>query len=300
VAAWLHAKISRTESEETKSTYTRYITQFRDVLQEIGVDLDGDPALISVLVQGWAAHPSRKAKVGPATYNQRIATVSSFYEYAIRHAYLKENPMRLVDRRPVEARDYAQPLEQQDVQQRLQKIDKRTLSGLRDYALLSLAITTGRRSFELAALRLGDLAISGDKVVVTWQRCKGAKVMSDILTPRVVTALITYLGAVYGIIAELPADTPIWLSFARNETKGFAIGKQAISDICKKWLGTSKVHATRHTFAVAMEQAGAKLSDIGNRLGHSNLSTTSEYMKRLHSAENPFSQRLEEMFFGGE
>ena len=297
IAAWLHAKASRTDSIETDRTYRSYMNQFRAVLWKAGLDLDSDDiALIAMLAQGWASHATRKAKIGPATYNQRLTTISSFYQYAIKHGLLKENPLRLVDRRPVEARDYAQPLEQEDVQQRLQKIDRRTLSGLRDYALLSLAITTGRRSMELANLRLGDIQIAGSKVVVQWRRCKGGKQMSDILMPGTTSALVTYLGAIYGNFAELPPDTPLWLSFSRNETKGQAIGKAAISDIVNKWFGTTKVHSTRHTFAVSMENAGAKLSDIGARLGHSNLSTTSVYMQRLHSAENKFAAELERMY----
>ena len=296
VALWLKEKISRTDSEDTRKSYEPAIAQFRALLQHADTDLDGDPRFISMMAEGWAGHATRKEKIAPTTFNHRLAIISSFYEYAIKHGVLEKNPMKLVDRRPGAAKNYAHPLEQKDVQERLQNIDQRTLSGLRDYALLLLALTTGRRSKELASLRLGDIQITDSKAVVTWQRCKGAKIMFDDLQPRTLTALVTYLGAVYGNFAELPADTPIWLSFAWNDTKGMPIGKAAISDICKKWLGTSKVHATRHTFAIAMEAAGAKLSDIGARLGHNNLSTTSEYMQRLHSHENPFGQKLEEFY----
>jgi len=45
-----------------------------------------------------------------------------------------------------------------------------------------------------------------------------------------------------------------------------------------------------------MERAGASLSDIGARLGHANLKTTSDYMVRLHSSENKYAGALEKMF----
>ncbi len=296
VMAWLKTKTERSNSEETKITYTTLMSQFRGLLLNVGLDLDGDPSLIAMLAEGWAGTATRKSKVSPATYNQRIATLSSFYEYSIKHGILRENPMKLVDRRPVEARDYAYPLEREEVQKRLALIDRCTLSGLRDYALLSIAVTTGRRSFELANLRLGDLTNVGEKICILWRRCKGGKVMSDILAPQVIVAIVAYLVALYDDFNSLPPETPIWLSFARNETRGQPLGKAAISDIVKKHFGTTKVHATRHTFAVNMEAAGAKLSDIGARLGHSNLSTTSDYMKRMHAAENAFAEKLAEGF----
>ncbi len=87
----------------------------------------------------------------------------------------------------------------------------------------------------------------------------------------------------------------MFVSLSRNNYKG-TLSLQAVSDICLKRLGSSKVHTTRHTFAVNSEKAGATLSEIGDRLGHASLKTTSDYMKRLHSAENPHATKLGEMF----
>lgn len=300
VIAWLHAKATRTDSEDTKKTYTFLIESFRKTLRQGGVDLDGEPHLIAMIAQGWAAHSPQKGKVAPSTFNHRLATISSFYIYAMKHEVLKENPIILIDRRPVEFKDYAQPLDKDQVQEELAKIDRRFLPGKRDYALLILAITTGRRSIELANLRMGDFQMAGSRVTVIWRRCKGGKQMSDILMPPVVAALKDYLSAVYGDYTTLPDDIPIWLSFARNGSKGEAIGKPAISDICKRVFGTSKVHSLRHTFAISMEIAGAKLSDIGARLGHNNLATTSAYMQRMHASENPFAEKLVDLFGLGE
>jgi integrase/recombinase XerC len=61
---------------------------------------------------------------------------------------------------------------------------------------------------------------------------------------------------------------------------------QAIADVCQRWLGVSKVHTLRHTFASAMEDSGAKVSEIQACLGHTNLATTGRYLAALRSAEN--------------
>ena len=86
------------------------------------------------------------------------------------------------------------------------------------------------------------------------------------------------------------------MSFARNGSRGRALGIQSIADICAKRLGTSKVHALRPTFARAMEDAGAKVSEIQARLGHDSLATAGRYLAALHRADTPHAERLVTLF----
>lgn len=297
IAAWLDAKSKRTDSAKTKRAYADTSSQFRALLQSAGLDLESEPAIVATVAQGYAGRSVSEGKdVSSATFNQRLAIISSFYAYAQKHGVLERNPIGLVERRPTNHKEAAMPLDSLDVQTQLQAIDRSGLQGLRDYVLLSVLLVTGRRANELAALRFGDIRFSGKKVSVTWTRCKGGKVMHDELPAHTSAALLSYLHTVYGrALPTLAHDTPVWVSCSRHN-QGKAISAQAIADICEMRLGTSKIHATRHTFAVMMEQAGASLSDIGARLGHSDLKTTSDYMKRLHSAENAYAGKLESLF----
>lgn len=300
IKAWLHAKFGYSESKRTEILYSRCITAFREVLQSSGYDLDSDPSLIATIAQGWAAQtlPGVRGNrtVGPATFNSRICMLSSFYIYAIKHGWMKANPMQMLEKRKVDARDYARPMQKEDIDHKLAQIDRSTLIGKRDYALLSLALTTGRRRAELLALRWGDIRIDNrGEAIVIWRRCKGGKVMEDQLQPGTLTAILDSMHALYGPnLSRLAPDTPIWVSHANgHKRQPLTTG---IGQIWLRRLGTTKVHSSRHTFAIAMEEAGAKLSDIGARLGHSNLATTSIYMQRLHKAENPYGSKLEAAF----
>ncbi len=71
---------------------------------------------------------------------------------------------------------------------------------------------------------------------------------------------------------------------------------QAIADVCQKRLGISKVHSLRHTFAKAMEDSGAKVSEIQARLGHSSLATTGRYLAALSQADNAHAEALVGLF----
>jgi len=148
---------------------------------------------------------------------------------------------------------------------------------------------------ELAGVRYRDMSLSGERMTILWRRCKGGKTMSDTLPPAVSRAVGEYLHALYGdaLLEEgIASDAPVWVSCSRGQ----ALGIQSIADICEKRLGTSKVHALRHTFARAMEDAGAKISEIQARLGHDSLATTGRYLAALHHADNPHADRLVALF----
>ena len=71
---------------------------------------------------------------------------------------------------------------------------------------------------------------------------------------------------------------------------------QAIADVCQKRLGVSKVHTLRHTFARAMEDSGAKVSEIQARLDHSSLATTGRYLAALSQADNAHAEAITSLF----
>lgn len=298
ITSWLAAKIQHTGSVQTRRAYTTIIEQFRATLHSAGLELTSDATLIATLAQGWASVGQDGAQASSSTFNQRLSILSSFYKYAKARQICMANPIDLVERQKRKTPNAALPMEASEVADRLSRIDCTNLEGMRDHTLLTVAVMTGRRASELASLRWSDLRFTGKQrqtIVITWQ-CKGNEVMTDELHARTTERLLQYLHAVYGAdLGSLTADAPIWVSLSNNNYRE-AITDQAIADICKDRLGTSKVHTLRHTFAVAMDEAGAPLSEISKRLGHKDLKTTSIYLERLRSAKNPYGKQLEDMF----
>jgi site-specific recombinase XerD len=306
VADWLEAKSSRSNSKRTAKAYRDTMADFRAALAERGIDLVGpgvDPALVALTAEQWAGSSRIGRQVTPATFNLRLAIVSSFYEYYAKKSVLRGlpviNPVKAVDRHKVQAYARAMPLDSKNVKRALKGIDRQTTQGKRDYALLLILTTTGRRLSEIAAMKRGDLTF-GDTITINFPHCKGGKVMSDRLTAKQSAALVEWLHAHYGNdLAGLPNDAPVWISLSKRNP-GAALGIQAIADVCQKYLGTSKVHTLRHTFAVMMDEAGASITEIQNRLGHESAATTSIYMERLHAAENPYVSNLDDMLGTGD
>lgn len=362
ITAWLHAKFQRSGSAKTRTAYATILGEFRAALAMEGLDLDaadprrcradledtlemgagrlagmsadsvedlsaGRAAAIALVAQAYAARPAETRygprAVAPTTANLRLAALSSFYTYATRQDLLRgPNPIARVERRQVETYAAARPLAYDELHARLAAIDITDDAGLRDYALLLVALHTGRRVTELAGMRREHLVIRKRSVEITWPRCKGGKTMRDEL-PRggargaAADALVAWVVRVCGergdgmgnqardqLAVQIavapqaghPPEQALWVSLARNGTAGHPLTARAIAQMCEKRVGTSKVHALRHTFARAMEDAGAKVSEIQAALGHADLGTTGRYLARLHQGENRHLARLSSLY----
>lgn len=297
IAAWLDSKRNLSGSARTLRAYQDTLLNFRSALQRAGYDLDSQAELTALILQRFAKVDSAGKEVSPATFNHRLAVISSFYRFARKRGLLLvDNPAEPIERAKVQAYASAQPLQETSTAEALRRIDRATLAGMRDYALLSVALTTGRRVAELAALQWGDVHIDGQQITLTWRHCKGGKVMYDALPRGIGKAILDYLSGAYGpALGALSLSAPIWIALDKVH-RGHALTGRAISDICLKRLGVSKVHTTRHTFAHSMEKAGASVSEIQARLGHASMATTGRYLATLNAAHNPHAETLAALF----
>jgi site-specific recombinase XerD len=237
IAAWLHAKFQRSRSTKTQVTYSAILQAFRSQLLAHGLDLDAaDPRRVAadldadshteesiadlgdavaartrtlaLAAQAFAAQPATTRygarPVAPTTANLRLAAISSFYRYALRHDFIRGgNPVERVERQAVQAYAAARPLAYDELRERLAVIDLSTPAGLRDYALLLLGLHTGRRVSELAGLRREHIIIRANRVEITWVRCKGGKTMRDELPRKgmqglAAEALVAWVMRLYG------------------------------------------------------------------------------------------------------
>lgn len=310
ISVWLDAKEHKSGSQRTRKLYERTITNFRALLRSVGYDLDPDSNIageiteqsrrnacreIALAAQGFAAMSASEKPVSEATYNNRLAILSSFYEFAKwRDFFTADNPLRKVERASVQLYKDVQPLDANEVKRRLKLIDRSDPMGARDYAMLAIFFQTGRRLAEVVNLHWRDVQIQGEKMTLTFH-CKGNKTMMDTMPPGVSKSVIAWLEKAYGSLELLP-ETPLWISFTRRSQSRIGLTMRSVPNILRKHLGVSKVHITRHTWARQMEEQGAKVSEIQARLGHESLATTGRYLFALSRAENAHAGAIEKAF----
>lgn len=314
IAAWLDSKQGRSGSTRTRDAYAATLADARAALAAVNLDLDGNPRAVALALQGW----SRQSKVAgrtvkPATVAQRLAVISSYYEFVIRRGLLDltTNAATLVDRPKVESYAEAKAIDPSQLRRVLGELRQEAAGtgtaadlAARDLALLRVALTTGRRVAELAALRWRDLEVAGGaSITLTFRRAKGGKVMRDALAPSVSADLLAWLHRHYGAeLGQLDQEAALWPALRHGGRAGRArlgepLNVAGIAELVARRLGTHP-HALRHSFAHGMRKAGAKDSEVQARLGHSNLATTGRYLAQLDRADNPFAHSLANMFDG--
>ncbi|HEY6284762.1 MAG TPA: tyrosine-type recombinase/integrase, partial [Ktedonobacteraceae bacterium] len=252
VSLWMQARASKRTS--TEKTYAFVMNDFREALQEQGLDLNSqDASAILSLITKWADTNVDGSKVAPNTYNHKVYIISSYYGYAVTQGWIETNPLETVEKREIVLVNEAKAVEFEKVKAGLKKIPRNTLPGKRDYALLCVLLTCGLHVSELVGLRCGDICIIDGEITIKYQQKGGIK-GEQTLRQATAQALIDYLTMLYS--NGYSAGDPVWLSFARNDSKGQPITKPGVSDILKKYLGTSKVESTRLTYHAMKEEVG--------------------------------------------
>lgn len=317
IELWLDAKFKHTGSTRTRQAYESTLSEFRAALQFHSLDLDsvavqGDKQAMQVtrdqvkqLAQVFAGYSKRAGhQVKESTINHRLAVLSSFYAFCIRHEWLDYNPIEHLERAKVEPYADVKALDFDEIAAMFDKFDMSKPEDMRDAALLAIALQTGHRVSALAALRWKHVTLRRGIVTLQFERCKGNKQASVELDDKASKSLIRWLHRHYGQqLGKLSGDAPLWVSLARGcdprthePSYGKALSIQAIGQICKKWTGTAHVHRLRNTFVMGMLESGASLREIQSKLLHSSLATTSGYVDKLQSAKNEHAGKLSQLF----
>lgn len=304
VAGWSLTKEGWTP---TRPNEAKAAIAFRDFLRSHGCDLDAGPQQIALLLQAWAALSNSQTarEVAASTYNMRLTSVSSLYNYMIRHdVYVRPdgtpnvNPADRVKRRSRQMYTGAHPLQFKngEIESSIMAISDSTPSGRRDKAALLLALYTGRRLAEIANLTTDDIEIEGGVWRITFH-AKGGKVMHDALkeSSKAVMMLRKWLHSQFG--KPFPRGMVVFPSFHRGH-EGQPMDPWSWERNCAKHLGTHKFHALRHTFAAVYLANGGTVQGLSKRLGHSSLAVTTHYVETLGDDVNELLDDMEAMLGG--
>lgn len=161
------------------------------------------------------------------------------------------------------------------VRRLLGSCDRRTTTGRRDFALLTLLARMGLRAGEGAALALDDIDWRSGELVV---RGKGNRSERLPLPADVGEALADYLRR------GRPRTGVGRAVFVRIKAPHRALSSSGVSGVVaaagrRAGLGVLSAHRLRHTAATAMLRAGAPLAEIGQVLRHHRALSTAIYAK---------------------
>lgn len=187
-----------------------------------------------------------------------------------------------------------------EIEKLYNSIDRTTVIGKRDYALINLMLRSGIRCIEASRLRVCDVYMSDDRSYIDIQR-KGENRRERLgLTKKPVLPLIEYLEY-RGVSSEIEN---IFLS---HGTKGeSALTARTISRIVTGYLKKAGIyskektaHSLRHTAAVQAIIHKVPIKEVQLMLGHRRVETTEIYLKSADDdlrLDNPAVRALDDAF----
>lgn len=171
----------------------------------------------------------------------------------------------------------------------LQNIKTDNIKGLRDYAMISLMLTTGIRTIEVIRADVADIKeVGGESVLFIMGKGRNEKSEYVKLAPQVKNAIMTYLKA----RGTIDGTAPLFTSTSNNNA-GERITTRSVRKIAKNAMIQAgynsdrlTAHSMRHTAGTLALLNGATPREVQQLLRHSNINTTMIYAHELDRVRN--------------
>lgn len=280
-------------SPKTIDTYSKAIKQFFLYLSDNGINRPKREDIV-------AYRDYLKQNHKPTTVQSYLAAVKLFFQWTEREG-LYPNVADRVKGAKLDTEHKKDYLTSKQTAKLLGAIDRSSLKGLRDYAVLSLMVTTGLRTISIIRADIGDIRTAGDNTALYYQG-KGHEEKADYvkLAEPVEEAIRAYLTA----RGESDIKAPLFCSIS-NKNSGGRMTTRSISRVVKEHLieigldsDRLTAHSLRHTAATLNLLNGATVEETKQLLGHQNINTTLIYSHALDRAKNNSEKRIAKAIFG--
>lgn len=191
-------------------------------------------------------------------------------------------------------------LTSRQVKEVLENIERDSLKGLRDYAILTLMVTGGLRTIEVVRADIGDLRNAGEHTALYVQG-KGREEKTEYIkiSAPVEKAIRAYLTA----RGETNEAQPLFTSTSNN-SGGERLSTRSISGIVKTRLQRAgynserlTAHSLRHTAVTLSLLAGKDITEVQQFARHANIATTMIYNHSLDKAKNSCGEAITQAIF---
>lgn len=265
------------EREMTKLTVARYLRELNrlaDYLKRVGVTSLSElsPQLLSSFVVETAP------KFSPNTRCDLCGVIRTFLRFLYRERVVAED-LSVTFEVPKLFRLSNVPgsITWGEVRRVLQEVDRRTVRGRRDYAILLMLVTYGLRACEVANLTLDDIDWKHERLQIPNR--KAGNCTAYPLAGVVAEALINYLK-------NWRPETPERRLFLRVIAPQGPLGTGAVAAsvaLCPQSAGIkvhrAGSHTLRHTCVQRLINAEFPLKTIGDYVGHHRPQSTEVYTK---------------------
>ena len=234
-------------SKKSIQAYKSDLNSLEETLKKPLIQLN-----LKTLLNGLSNYKNKR------TLNRKLSSLNSFFDFCYKSQFLEQKSKLKLAKIPKLLPKF---LSYEEIQNSLLLIDRTSLIGLRDYALILFLYATGARISECLALKKEDIEDNWLKI----RHAKGEK-------ERIVPIANIAKNAINSYLNEIKNQKEfVWCNY-----KGDNLSRVSAFKITQKYLGVSP-HILRHSYATALISGGADLRVVQELLGHASLLTTQIY-----------------------
>ncbi len=269
-----HLRRVRGLSATTIGGYASQLSRFDEFL--VARRIAAPDALSPAILDDFLA--DRRVKVCSRSLRMSCTALRAFLRYLFREGILRRD-LSVVVEGPLTYRlsEIPRSVGVEDIERTLRMVDRRSVVGRRDYAMLMLLVIYGLRAREVAALTLEDIDWKASVLHLHGRKAGHAAVYP--LAAEVGEAVIDYLR--HG-----RPETSDRRVFFRTRAPRVAITYRIVSQRAELYLRKAGVavahagsHTLRHSCAQRLVDADFSLKVIGDYLGHRRAESTRIYSK---------------------
>ena len=256
-------------SNNTLQSYRRDLKQFRQYLEYKGIHYNKvDEKIMNEDIKDLEEEGKK-----PSSISRCIASIRSFYQFAVRKGKVKKDPTEHIQSPKIEKR-VPSVLTAKEVELLLEQPKDIDLKGKRDKAMLEFAYATGMKVTEIIDLDIDDINFNEDTVTCS----NGKKSRTIPLGALAEKALREYIDKARPILIKDENNKALFVN-----VNGSRLTRQGFWKIVKYYKEQAHIekditpHVLRHSFATHLLQNGADLKSIQAMLGHSDISSTQVY-----------------------
>lgn len=214
-----------------------------------------------------------------ATKLRILASLRSFFRCLTMKGITASNPTNEINLKRTE-KQLPGILDEKEIVLLLSQPDGTDFKSVRDKAMLEILYATGIKVSELIDLRVGDINLQIG--IIHLKNDKKERIIP--IYPAAVRSIANYLVNVRPAIVSDENEDILFTNM-----NGKAMSRQGFWKIIKYYAESAGIHkditphTLRHSFAAHLLENGAKLSDIKEMLGHSDISSTQVYAQLMKS-----------------
>ncbi len=261
-------------SENTVNSYRFDLEEFLNYLENESLEIK---SLRPQDIDNFIFFLSKKGLTS-TTVARYISSIRTFFKFLVINEYIEENPAELVER-PKISRDVPIFLTEDEVEKiklTIINTEQNDAQKVRDLTIIELLFSTGLRVSELVNLKVDDVNIVSDYIVV---KGKGNRERIVPLGSLAKKYLKEYLLVRKKTLDKFKRDD----GFLFISRLGKKISRVSIWKMVKKYVILAgledkiTVHTLRHSFATELLRNGADLRSVQELLGHKSILATQIY-----------------------